>query len=158
MSIKARLAHLGIAPGRFAWSPRDKDSGLYPGLAAFGEDDAGIFFGRDAEIMAGLTKLRLMRKRRTPRLMVIQTASDLGTSSYLRAGLLLRLARDPDFATLTLLRPVHGVLTGPDGIGCTLAPWLAQHGRKIAPADVHVRLFQNGAIACSAKEFAAART
>ena len=89
---------------------------------------------------------------------LIEQAADAGKSSYLRAGLLPRLARDPDFATLTLLRPVHGVLTGPDGIGCTLAPWLAQHGRKIAPADVHVRLFQNGAIACSAKEFAAART
>jgi hypothetical protein len=48
--------------------PDGKNAGPYPGLAAFGEDDAGIFFGREADIVAGLAKLRLMRKRRSPRL------------------------------------------------------------------------------------------
>jgi TIR domain len=98
LSIKASLAQRGIAPDSFAWTPRDKDAGPYPGLAAFGEDDAGIFFGREAEIMAGLTKLRQMRKRRSPRLLVIVAASGAGKSSYLRAGLWPRLQRDPDFA------------------------------------------------------------
>ena len=68
-SIKARLAHLGIARSSFAWAPRE-GAGPYPGLAAFGEEDAGIFFGREADIMAGITKLRLLRKRRAPRLLV----------------------------------------------------------------------------------------
>ena len=62
-SIKARLVHLGIAPGSFAWAPKG-NAGPYPGLAAFGVEDAGIFFGRDAEIMTGQTKLRQLRKRR----------------------------------------------------------------------------------------------
>ncbi len=74
LSIKARLAHLGIAPGNFSWTPKP-GPGPYPGLAAFTEDDAGIFFGREAEIMAGITKLRLLRRRRAPRLLVIQAAS-----------------------------------------------------------------------------------
>ena len=140
LSIKASLGQRGIAPDSFAWKPRGKDSAPYPGLAAFGEEDAGIFLGREAEIMAGLTKLRLMRKRRSPRLLVIQAASGAGKSSYLRAGLWPRLQRDPDFAPLAILRPALGVLTGPDGFGRRFSPWLEAHGRKMAPADIHARL------------------
>lgn len=74
-AIAARLADLGIAPGSFKWEPRTLPDGSvegpYPGLAAFGEGDAGIFFGREAAILAGLTRLRLMRKRGSPRLLVI---------------------------------------------------------------------------------------
>jgi len=66
-AIKARLDDLGISPGSFPWEPKDKTKGPYPGLAAFGEDDAGIFFGREADIVVGLAKLKLMRKRRSPR-------------------------------------------------------------------------------------------
>src|SRR6516165_8600076 len=91
--IKARLAHLGIAPSSFAWTSKE-GSGPHPGLAAFSEDDAGIFFGREADIMAGITKLRLLRKRRTSRLLIIQAASGAGKSSFLRAGLWPRLKRD----------------------------------------------------------------
>ena len=76
--------------------------GPYPGLAGFGEDDAGIFFGREADIVAGLAKLRLMRKRRSPRLFVIQAASGAGKSSFLKAGLWPRLKRDPDFVPLCI--------------------------------------------------------
>jgi hypothetical protein len=43
----------------------------YPGLSALGEDDAGIFFGGDADIMSGLNKLQLVRRRGSPRLFVI---------------------------------------------------------------------------------------
>ena len=136
------MPSVGIAPGSFAWTPRTKDAGPYPGLAHFGEEDAGIFFGREAEIMTGLTKLRQMRKRRSPRLLVIQAASGAGKSSYLRAGLWPRLQRDPDFVPLTILRPALGILTGPDGFGRRFAPWLDSHGRKLAPADIHARLFR----------------
>jgi hypothetical protein len=117
-SIKARLADLGIAAGSFAWEPRKrhdgKNTGPYPGLE---EDDASIFFGREADIAAGLAKLRLMRKRRSPRWFVIQAASGAGKSSFLKAWLWPRLKRDPDFAPLCILRPAQGILTGPDGIG-----------------------------------------
>ncbi len=149
LSIKASLVQRGIAPDSFAWTPRDKDAGPYPGLSFFDERNAGIFFGREAEIMAGLGKLRLMRKRHTPRLLVIQAASGAGKSSYLRAGLWPRLLRDPDYAPLAILRPALGVLTGPDGFGRRFAPWLEKHGRPMAPADIHARLFQNdpGALA-----------
>ena len=47
-AIKPRLEDLGVAPGSFAWPPKDKPNAEpYPGLSALGEDDAGIFFGRE---------------------------------------------------------------------------------------------------------------
>ncbi|MDX2157946.1 MAG: SUMF1/EgtB/PvdO family nonheme iron enzyme [Hyphomicrobiaceae bacterium] len=148
LSIKRSLEARGIAPGSFAWQPHKLPDGTlagpYPGLAAFSEDDAGIFFGREAEIASGLAKLRQMGRRRSPRILVIQAASGAGKSSYLRAGLWPRLTRDPDYAPLAVLRPALGVLTGPDGFGRRFAPWLERHGRKMAPADIHARLFQGG--------------
>jgi formylglycine-generating enzyme required for sulfatase activity len=143
-SIKARLADLGIASGSFAWEPRKrpdgKDAGPYPGLVGFGEDDAGIFFGREADIAAGLAKLRLMRKRRSPRLLVIQAASGAGKSSFLKAGLWPRLKRDPDFAPLCILRPAQGILTGPDGIGQRIASWFERRRRMKVPGDIEANL------------------
>ena len=142
-AIKARLAHLGIAPGSFAWAPKP-GTGPYPGLAAFSEDDAGIFFGREAEIMACLTKLRQMRKRRSPKLLVIVAASGAGKSSFLRAGLWPRLMRDPDFAPLAILRPALGIMTGPDGLGRRIAPWFERHGKLIVPGEINARLAKPG--------------
>jgi formylglycine-generating enzyme required for sulfatase activity len=144
LSSKRSLEARGIAPGSFVWSPNRPGDAPYPGLAAFSEDDAGIFFGREAEIASGLAKLHQMRRRRSPRVLVVQAASGAGKSSYLRAGLWPRLARDPDYAPLAILRPALGVLTGPDGFGRRIAPWLERHGRKMAPADIHARLFTAG--------------
>ena len=136
-SIKARLVDLGVAPNSFAWLPRDK-VGPFPGLSSFTEEDAGIFFGREADIMAGLTEIRLLRKRRAIRTLVIQAASGAGKSSFLRAGLWPRLLRDPDFAPLPILRPAGGILTGPDGLGKKLAPWFERHGALKLAGDIHM--------------------
>ena len=142
-SIKSRLADLGIAPGSFSWTPKP-GVGPYPGLAAFTEDDVGIFFGREAEIMAGITKLRLLRRRRAPRLLVIQGASGAGKSSFLRAGLWPRLMRDPDFAPLAILRPALGIMTGPDGVGRKLAPFFQRHGLTKVPGNISAELVKGG--------------
>jgi hypothetical protein len=111
-AIKARLADLGIAPESFAWPPKGVTKPEpYPGLAHFTEDDAGIFFGRDADIMSALTEIRQVRRRRAPRLIVIDAASGAGKSSFLRAGLWPRLRREPDFAPLAIPRPAQGIIT-----------------------------------------------
>jgi hypothetical protein len=72
--------------GSFAWEPRKrpdgKDTGPYPGLAAFGEFDA-----------ASSSAAR-------PRLLVIMAASGAGRSSFLKAGLWPRLKRDSVRAAL----------------------------------------------------------
>jgi WD40 repeat protein/tRNA A-37 threonylcarbamoyl transferase component Bud32 len=53
----------------------------YPGLAAFTEDDAEYFFGREAEVEAMWAKLE------RPHLMALIGPSGAGKSSFLRAGL-----------------------------------------------------------------------
>ena len=137
-AIKPRLEDLGVAPSSFAWPAKDKPNAEpYPGLSALGEDDTGIFFGRDADIMSGLTKLQLVRRRGSPRLFVIEAASGAGKSSYLRAGLWPRLQRDRDFAPLAILRPAQGILTGPDGLGFQLAPWFSRYGRPKTPGAIN---------------------
>ncbi|MEO1610409.1 MAG: SUMF1/EgtB/PvdO family nonheme iron enzyme [Pseudomonadota bacterium] len=149
-AIAARLSHLGIAPGSFAWQPRD-GKGPYPGLAAFAEDDAGIFFGRDADIVAGLTDLRTMRKRHASRLLIVVAASGAGKSSYLRAGLWPRLKRDTDYAPLAILRPAQGILTGPDGLGRKLAPWFDERGHTVVAGDINAALAEGDGTAAAAE-------
>jgi formylglycine-generating enzyme required for sulfatase activity len=140
-SVKAYLVKRGITPDRFAWPPEGKpDAKPFPGLSAFSEDDAGIFFGRDSDILRGLDKLRIMRRNARPRALVIQAASGAGKSSYLRAGLWPRLVRSPDFAPLAILRPANGILTGPEGFGHRLAAVLSRPDHPINPGDVHAKL------------------
>jgi formylglycine-generating enzyme required for sulfatase activity len=150
-SVKDYLFKRGITPDHFPWPPQDKPNAEpFPGLSAFAEDDAGIFFGRDADILRGLDKLRVLRRNGRPRLLVIQSASGAGKSSYLRAGLWPRLDRDPDFAPLAILRPAQGILTGPEGLGRKLAPRLSQPGSPINAGDIHVRLMAHAADAAKA--------
>ena len=48
-NVKEYLFKRGITPDHFAWPPLDRpNADPFPGLSAFTEDDAGIFFGRDS--------------------------------------------------------------------------------------------------------------
>ena len=66
----------------------------YPGLLAFQEDDAAIFFGRDAEVRAGQALLRRLERFGGARWTLVLGASGSGKSSLVRAGILPRLRRD----------------------------------------------------------------
>ncbi len=89
----------------------------YRGLKPLEAVDAGIFFGRDAPIVEATDRLRGLRAGAAPRLMVILGASGAGKSSFLRAGLLPRLARDDaQFLPLPLIRPERAALTGENGL------------------------------------------
>ncbi len=66
----------------------------FPGLAAFEEGQAAVFFGRDPEIRKAVERLRLCRTRGGERLILLLGASGSGKSSFLRAGLIPRLRRD----------------------------------------------------------------
>lgn len=149
--VKDFLIKRGITPDCFAWPPADRpDADPFPGLSAFAEDDAGIFFGRDADIVRGLDRLRILRRNGRPRLLVIQAASGAGKSSYLRAGLWPRLGRDADFAPLGILRPAQGILTGPEGLGRKLAARLSRPAAPISPGELHARLMTQDAAAATA--------
>ena len=70
------------------WNPKDPP---YPGLLAFQERDAAIFFGREKETDEGIELLNRVRRQGHPRLVMVLGASGSGKSSLVRAGLLSRL-------------------------------------------------------------------
>ena len=89
----------------------------YRGLKALEEEDAAIFFGRDAQITAGLDALRQMRGGSPQRILTIAAASGAGKSSFLKAGLLARLKRDEEnFFVLPTWRPGRDALSGETGL------------------------------------------
>ena len=93
--LRLGLQTAGLSAGFFVWPPEgDPSRAPYRGLEPLDTPDAAVFFGRDAEILEGLDKLRGMRTAGNEGLFVILGASGAGKSSFLRAGLLPRLARD----------------------------------------------------------------
>jgi len=79
------------ARGGFDWDPTRPP---YPGLLAFDEADAAIYFGRDDDIRRLIERLNARRAQGGAKLVVILGASGSGKSSLLRAGVLPRLKRD----------------------------------------------------------------
>jgi formylglycine-generating enzyme required for sulfatase activity len=116
--LKHGLERAGIDPKYFAWPPaNDPERPPYRGLRSLEAEDAGIFFGRDAPVVEALDDLRGLREAPPPRVLVILGASGAGKSSFMRAGLLPRLARDDrHFLPLPIIRPGRAALFGDDGL------------------------------------------
>ncbi|WP_298378518.1 toll/interleukin-1 receptor domain-containing protein, partial [Azospirillum sp.] len=105
----------------------------FPGLAAFEEDQAAVFFGRDPDIRKMLERLRLRHIRGGEKLILLLGASGSGKSSLLRAGLIPRLKRDRgNWIALPPFRPgrtpraqlVDCLLAGVGAVGLPqLAAW-----------------------------------
>ena len=112
--LKHGLEKAGLDPKFFAWPPAsDPQRAPCRGLKPLEGVDAGIFFGRDAPIVEATDKLRGLSAAAAPRVLVILGASGAGKSSFLRAGLLPRLARDDrNFLVLSTIRPELAALTG----------------------------------------------
>lgn len=127
MRLRAGLVKAGLDPRFFAWPPGDDPKRPpYRGLRALEAEDAGIFFGRNAPILDALDRLRGLRESAAPRLLVILGASGAGKSSFLRAGLLPRLARDDrHFLPLPIVRPGRAAITGETGLIAALEAALA---------------------------------
>lgn len=121
--LKNGLEKAGINAESFPWPPAtEPDRAPYRGLKPLEAVDAAVFFGRDADILRGMETLRDMRQTGTGRLLVILGASGSGKSSFMRAGLLPRLARDDRrFFCLPVIRPRNKVLLGDDGLAPALA-------------------------------------
>lgn len=84
--------HQGIVASQARdWNP---DQPPYPGLRAFTEQDAPIFFGRDGEVREGIELLNRVRRLGHPRLVMVLGSSGSGKSSLVLAGLLPALRRD----------------------------------------------------------------
>ena len=89
------LDQSGLDPNE--WFSIPKEVGPYPGFVAFEERDAGVFFGRDSEITEYLDALNLLRSPDRAQALVISGGSGSGKSSLLKAGLMPRLRRQPNW-------------------------------------------------------------
>src|SRR6516162_4844999 len=96
------------------WFPIPPGVGPYPGLVAFDEKDTSVFFGRKQEITEYLAILDTLRGPDRSRVLVISGASGSGKSSLLRAGLIPRLRRKPEWVVINPFEvarePVRGLL------------------------------------------------
>jgi WD40 repeat protein len=128
--LRNGLAKAGLDPRFFAWPPeRDPERPPYRGLKPLEAEDAGIFFGREAPIVEALDTLRGLRDGAAPRMLIILGASGAGKSSFLRAGLLPRLARDDrNFLPLPLIRPERKAISGEIGLLHAVETALAANG------------------------------
>jgi hypothetical protein len=126
--LQKAIGRTGVGPERFAWPPEeDPRRPPYRGLEPFEETDAGVFFGRDAEIAQGLDELAAMRSRPATQssgqksLFVVLGPARSGKSSFLRAGLIARLQRDDrNFVVLGVVRPERNALTGRYGLAAAI--------------------------------------
>ena len=108
------LKHAGLDPLSF---PFEAGRRPYPGFAYFEEQDAAVFFGRDAQIVRGLDEIRRLVRTGVSRMLVILGASGSGKSSFLRAGLWPRLKRDDRaWLPLPIIRPERAVISGTYGL------------------------------------------
>jgi hypothetical protein len=95
----------GLDPAdSFAW---ESGRAPYPGLAPFQAADAAVYFGREQEQRRCLDTLAQMRRYGGERLLVVVGASGSGKSSLVRAGVLPRIARMPDWRVLAPMRPLR---------------------------------------------------
>ena len=129
--LKRGLDKAGLDSKFFAWPPEgDRNRSPYRGLKPLDGVDAGIFFGRDAPIVEAADRLRGLKSAAPPRLLVILGASGAGKSSFLRAGLLPRLARDDlHFLPLPVIRPERAALYGENGFLAALEAALPDRTR-----------------------------
>lgn len=136
--LRIGLTQSGLDPKYFAWPPEhDPGRAPYRGLLPLEAEDAGIFFGRDGPIVVGIDMLRGLNDAPPPRLLVILGASGAGKSSFMRAGLLPRLAReDQHFLPLPVIRPERKVITGDTGLVASLEKALKTAGLARTRADI----------------------
>ena len=78
------------AQGGFKW---DASRPPFPGLLAFQEEDAAIYFGRDDDIRRLIERLEARRAQGGAKLVALLGSSGSGKSSLLRAGIVPRLKR-----------------------------------------------------------------
>jgi hypothetical protein len=136
--LKGGLTKAGLDARFFAWPPAgEPNRPPYRGLKPLEAEDAGIFFGREAQIIAALDGIRGLAERTPPRFFVILGASGAGKSSFLRAGLLPRLSRDDrNFLPLPAIRPDRAVLSGKTGLVRSLDAAFQKHKAHLARAKM----------------------
>jgi len=118
----------------------------YRGLKPVDFPDAGVFFGRDADLVRARDHLTELCDRGGRCLVILLGASGSGKSSFLRAGLLPRLARDDRrFLPLPILRPRGAAMWGDEGLLVALETANLQAGLSVTRAALRADLEAGGA-------------
>jgi WD40 repeat protein len=107
--LKRELVRIALdAQGGFAW---DANRPPFPGLLAFQEEDAAIYFGRDDDIRRLIERLDARRAQGGAKLVALLGSSGSGKSSLLRAGVIPRLKRaGRNWIVVPAMRPrIHPV-------------------------------------------------
>jgi WD40 repeat protein len=148
--LRVGLKRAGLDPSTFPFAAGRRP---YPGLAPLEEDDAAIFFGRDAQIIEAIDKMRGMARNGVKPMLVILGASGAGKSSFLRAGLWPRLKRDDlCWFPVPTIRPERAVIAGEFGLARALeeigrqepfAAGLAKEGLPRSRGDIRQFLDQD---------------
>ena len=107
--------------GGYEWDPTRPP---YPGLLAFDEADAAIYFGRDDDMRRLIERLNARRAQGGEKLLLVLGASGSGKSSLLRAGVVPRLKRDAH--NWIVLPPFRPQLHPLDELAQVLATGLGQ--------------------------------
>ncbi|KRS16426.1 toll/interleukin-1 receptor domain-containing protein [Roseovarius indicus] len=132
-------SEIGLDPTAFSIDPAARPT-PFPGLVSFGDRDAdaAIFYGRSREIAEAIEELRSMRANADRRPLAILGVSGAGKSSFLKAGILPRLRREPrSWLPLRAFRPG---IDGLDGFARAISQTLADHGAVEAPGDIRAML------------------
>ncbi|MGC2378813.1 MAG: hypothetical protein WA622_17015 [Mycobacterium sp.] len=119
--LREGIRRSGIGSDSFEWPIDDPQRAPYRGWQPFEPVDAGIFCGRDAQILRAMDALRGVRQTKTKQWFVILGPSGSGKSSFLRAGLIPRMQRDDrQFLVLGIVRPERDVLLGANGLAAAV--------------------------------------
>lgn len=110
----------------------------YPGLLAFQEEDAAVFFGRDDCIRDALDKLNNISRYGGRRIVMLLGASGSGKSSLVRAGLVPRLKRDPD--TWLVVNPFRPRQHPLDELAIALSETFDRYGQSRNRMDISEHL------------------
>ena len=139
-----RLAHGLAAAGVETSDGLDWDPGRspYPGLLAFEEQDAAVFFGREREVGEALELLNRSRRYGEPGLILVLGASGSGKSSLVRAGLVPRLKADAErWLVVDTFRPRNDPASE---LAAALAGSLTRHGVEADWSELRDRLVRAG--------------
>ncbi len=134
--LRIGLIAAGLDPAdAFDW---DNSRPPYPGLVAFQEADAAIYFGRDDEIREALDRLGRIHRLGTTAMLMVLGASGTGKSSLVRAGLIPRVRRDRDrWIVLDPLRPQSDIVRG---VARAFQKAFGAAGHSMSCDDIEARL------------------
>src|SRR4051812_8633361 len=135
------LRSAGLDPAdSFAWDPARSP---YPGLVPFAPEDAAVFFGRRPETHQLMELLTPTLQRGPGRMVAVVGPSGSGKSSLVHAGLLPRLARQPErWVVVPPLRPGRQPTAA---LAASLARAFAARGRPRPTEELAAALTQGSA-------------